>query len=191
MSKALPVTPQEIADAAVDAAERAPRSCICMRAIRRPASRTRVPSVRNRPENHQAAFQLVINLTTGGAPTMTVDERVRPARSTSRSGVAEHGVDEFWIFAWLNRFKKFEHDWELKHVQTRTSCSAHLQDIEFVLKTLSETGTRFEFECYDTAHLYQSRLLPAAGPGEAAAVRADGIRPAGRHRRASGGTCCT
>ena len=54
-----------------------------------------------------------------------------------------------------NRFKKFEHDWELKHLQNKDIVFRNtFQDIEYVLKTLSETGTRFEFECYDTAHLY-------------------------------------
>src|SRR6266850_2561767 len=58
-------------------------------------------------------------------------------------------------FGMLNRFKKFEHDWELKHLQNKDIVFRNtFQDIEYVLKTLSETGTRFEFECYDTAHLY-------------------------------------
>jgi len=66
------------------------------------------------PENHQAALHCVIKLTTGGAPTMTVDERVRPAGSTSRKSLPQHGIDEFCpFFGMLNRFKKFEHDWEL------------------------------------------------------------------------------
>jgi uncharacterized protein (DUF849 family) len=61
----------------------------------------------------------------------------------------------FGFFGMLNRFKKFEHEWELKHLQNKDIVFRNtFQDIEYVLTTLSETGTRFEFECYDTAHLY-------------------------------------
>src|SRR5690606_11421689 len=37
------------------------------------------------------------------------------------------------------------------------------QDIEYVLRTLSDAGTRFEFECYDTAHLYNLAHFLDAG----------------------------
>jgi uncharacterized protein (DUF849 family) len=55
----------------------------------------------------------------------------------------------------LNRFKDFKHDWEPamlgnKDIVFRNS----YQDIEYVLRTMAESGTRFEFECYDTSHLY-------------------------------------
>src|SRR6201995_3230856 len=65
------------------------------------------------------------------------------------------GSMNFAFFGMLNRFKKFDHEWERKHVENKDIVFRNtFQDIEFVLKTLSETGTRFEFECYDTAHLY-------------------------------------
>ena len=87
---------------------------------------------------------------------MTVDERVRPA-AVYKPEVASlnMGSMNFAFFGMLNRFKKFEHDWELKHLENKDIVFRNtFQDIEYVLKTLSETGTRFEFECYDTAHLY-------------------------------------
>jgi uncharacterized protein (DUF849 family) len=65
------------------------------------------------------------------------------------------GSMNFAFFGMLNRFKKFEHEWERKHLENKDIVFRNtFQDIEYVLKTLSETGTRFEFECYDTAHLY-------------------------------------
>ena len=157
MSKALPVTPQEIADAAVDAAEAG--AAIVHLHARNPKT--------GQPDQSPEAFapflkiikqrsNCVINLTTGGAPTMTVDERVRPA-AVYKPEVASlnMGSMNFGFFGMLNRFKKFEHDWELKHLQNKDIVFRNtFQDIEYVLKTLSETGTRFEFECYDTAHLY-------------------------------------
>jgi uncharacterized protein (DUF849 family) len=66
------------------------------------------------------------------------------------------GSMNFGLFPMLKRFKNFDHDWE----QTVLENSRDLvfrntfKDIEFVLETLSASGTRFEFECYDTAHLY-------------------------------------
>jgi uncharacterized protein (DUF849 family) len=157
MSKALPVTPQEIADAAVDAAEAG--AAIVHLHARNPKT--------GQPDQSPEAFapflkiikqrtNAVINLTTGGAPTMTVDERVRPA-AVYKPEVASlnMGSMNFGFFGMLNRFKKFEHDWELKHLQNKDIVFRNtFQDIEYVLKTLAETGTRFEFECYDTAHLY-------------------------------------
>ena len=87
---------------------------------------------------------------------MKVDERVRPA-AVYKPEVASlnMGSMNFGFFGMLNRFKKFEHDWERKHVENKDIVFRNtFQDIEYVLQTLSETGTRFEFECYDTAHLY-------------------------------------
>jgi uncharacterized protein (DUF849 family)/3-hydroxyacyl-CoA dehydrogenase len=157
MSKALPITPQEIADAAVDAAEAG--AAIVHLHARNPKT--------GQPDQSPEAFapflkiikqrsNAVINLTTGGSPTMTVDERVRPA-AVYKPEIASlnMGSMNFAFFGMLNRFKKFEHDWELKHLQNKDIVFRNtFQDIEYVLNTLAETNTRFEFECYDTAHLY-------------------------------------
>lgn len=157
MSPALPVTPQEIADAAVEAAEAG--AAIVHLHARNPET--------GQPDQSPEAFapflkiikqrsNAVINLTTGGSPTMTVDERVRPA-AVYKPEVASlnMGSMNFGFFGMLNRFKTFKHEWERKHVENKDIVFRNtFQDIEFVLRTLSETGTRFEFECYDTAHLY-------------------------------------
>ncbi len=157
MSKALPVTPEEIADAAVAAAE-AGAAIVHLHA--------RDPKT-GQPDQSPEAFapflkvikqrsDCVINLTTGGAPTMRVEERVRPA-AVYKPEVASlnMGSMNFGFFGMLNRFKTFEHEWERKHLENKDIVFRNtFQDIEYVLRTLSETGTRFEFECYDTAHLY-------------------------------------
>jgi len=70
--------------------------------------------------------------------------------------------------------------------RTRTSVPQYLQDIEYVLKTLSETGTRFEFECYDTAHLYNLNYFLEQGMVKPP-LFVQTVRPAGRNRRPSGG----
>jgi uncharacterized protein (DUF849 family) len=157
MSPALPVTPSEIADAAVGAAE-AGAAIIHLHA-RNPQT--------GQPDQTPEAFEpflkvikqrsaCVINLTTGGSPTMRVEERVRPA-AVFKPEVASlnMGSMNFGLFGMLNRFKTFKHEWEEKHLANRDIVFRNTyQDIEYVVTTLSESGTRFEFECYDTAHLY-------------------------------------
>ncbi len=157
MSKALPVTPQEIADAAVEAAE-AGAAIVHLHA--------RDPKT-GRPDQTPEAFapflkiikqrsNCVVNLTTGGAPNMTVDERVRPA-AVYKPEVASlnMGSMNFGLFGMLNRFKTFQHDWERAYLENKDIVFRNtFKDIEYVISTLSGNGTRFEFECYDTAHLY-------------------------------------
>jgi uncharacterized protein (DUF849 family) len=157
MSPALPVTPQEIIDAALGAAE-AGAAIIHLHA--------RDPET-GKPDQSPEGFaaflptikqgtNAVLNLTTGGAPYMKVAERVEPARKY-RPEVASlnMGSMNFGLFGMLDRFKDFKHDWEKEHLGNRDIVFRNsFQDIAFVLDTLSEAGTRFEFECYDTSHLY-------------------------------------
>jgi uncharacterized protein (DUF849 family) len=157
MSKALPVTPEEIADAAIGAAEAG--AAIVHLHARNP--KTGQPD--QRPEAFAPFLKVikqrtdaVINLTTGGAPYMTVDERVLPAK-TYKPEVASlnMGSMNFGLFGMLKRFKTFEHDWEEKHLGNKDIVFRNtFQDIEYVLTTMAEAGTRFEFECYDISHLY-------------------------------------
>jgi len=166
MSKALPVTAAEIAEAAIGAAE-AGAAIVHLHA--------RDP-IDGRPDQSAEAFapflgvikqrtNAVLNLTTGGAPTMTVAERVRPAQVHQPEVASLNmGSMNFGLFGMLNRFKSFEHDWEEAHLGNRDIVFRNsFQDIGFVLETLSGSGTRFEFECYDTAHLYNLRHFLDAG----------------------------
>ncbi len=157
MSPALPVTPSEIADAAVGAAE-AGAAIVHLHA--------RNPNT-GQPDQSPEAFEpflkvikqrsgCVINITTGGSPIMTVDERVKPA-AVFKPEVASlnMGSMNFGLFGMLNRFKTFKHEWEEKYLGNHDIIFRNtFKDIEYVVTTLSESGTRFEFECYDTAHLY-------------------------------------
>jgi uncharacterized protein (DUF849 family) len=158
MSPYLPVTAEEIADSAVGAAE-AGAAIIHLHA-RNP--------VDGRPDQNPALFKpflevikqrtdAVINLTTGGHPSMTVDERIRPA-VTFQPEVASlnMGTMGFGLFPMLNRYKTFKHDWEAPALEASRDLvfKNTYADIERLLLTLSPMGTRFEFECYDTSHLY-------------------------------------
>jgi 3,5-dioxohexanoate:acetyl-CoA acetone transferase len=158
MSPYLPVTPEEIADAAVGAAE-AGAAIVHLHA--------RDP-ITGKPDQSPEAFgkflpqikqrtSAVVNLTTGGAPYMTVAERVRPA-AVFQPEVASlnMGSMNFGLFPMLNRFKDFKHDWERPALEASRDLVFRnsFKDIEYVLATCAESGTRFEFECYDTSHLY-------------------------------------
>ncbi|MEZ5665959.1 MAG: 3-keto-5-aminohexanoate cleavage protein [Alphaproteobacteria bacterium] len=158
MSAALPVTPTEIAEAAIGAAE-AGAAIIHLHARDPNDGRpTQDPAVFMQflPRIKQAC-DAVINLTTGGAPTMTVAERLRPAAELQPEVASLNmGSMNFGLFPMLERFKEFKHDWERQHlVNSRDLVFKNtFQDIETVLTTCSGNRTRFEFECYDISHLY-------------------------------------
>lgn len=158
MSGSLPVTPEEIADSAVAAAEAG--AAILHLHARDPET--------GRPDQSPEAFErflsrvkqrtnAVVNLTTGGAPYMTVQERVRPA-ATFKPEIASlnMGSMNFGLFPMLERFKEFKHPWEREALENSRDLIFRntFRDIEYVLDMLRGAGTRFEFECYDVGHLY-------------------------------------
>lgn len=158
MSPYLPVTADEIADAALGAAE-AGAAIVHLHA--------RDPQT-GKPDQSPEAFlpfvrrikqasDVVINLTSGGAPYMKIDERIKPS-TTLKPEVASlnMGSMNFGLFPMLNRYKEFKHEWEREHLANSTDLIFRntFKDIEFALASCSENGTRFEFECYDVSHLY-------------------------------------
>ena len=166
MSPYLPITPEEIIEQSVAAAEAG--AAILHLHARDPET--------GKPEQTPEAFarflpqikertDAVINLTTGGSPYMRVQERVAPAaRFKPEVASLNMGSMNFGLFGMLRRFKEFKHDWEEKHLANKDIVFRNtFQDIEYVLRTLSDSGTRFEFECYDTAHLYNLAHFLDAG----------------------------
>ncbi len=158
MSPYLPITPQEIIDASLGAAE-AGASIIHLHA-RNPED--------GRPDQTPEAFAkflpqikqatgAVINLTTGGGPGMSKEERAKPA-AVFKPEVASlnMGSVNFALHRMLERYKEFKHDWEKPALERSrdTVFRNSFADIEYVLETCGGNDTRFEFECYDIAHLY-------------------------------------
>jgi uncharacterized protein (DUF849 family) len=163
MSAFLPVTQEEITEQAVAAAE-AGAAIIHLHA-RNP--------VDGRPDQSPEAFadivrdlhqrsNAVINLTTGGSPFMSIEERIGPAM-TWRPEIASlnMGSMNFGLFPLLDRFKHFRHDWERAMLESSRDLVFRnsFRDIEYALRSLNETGARYEFECYDTSHLYNLRYF--------------------------------
>jgi uncharacterized protein (DUF849 family) len=158
MSPYLPVTPEQIATAALEAAE-AGAAIIHIHA-RNP--------VDGRPDQSVARFQpiiaalrertnAVLNITTGGSPFMFVEERILPA-AHFRPELASlnMGSLNFGLYPMLQRFHDFRFSWERQSLEDSRDLIFRntFQDIEYVLTTLSKQGTKFEFECYDVGHLY-------------------------------------
>lgn len=158
MSPHLPVTPEEIAESSIGAA-RAGAAIIHLHA--------RDP-VTGRPDQRPEAFRpflekirqgcdAVINLTTGGSPYMTVQERLQPALVLKPEVASMNmGTMGFGLFPMLNRFKEFKHDWERPYLEGSKDLIFRntYGDIETSLRELAPNRTRYEFECYDTSHLY-------------------------------------
>ncbi len=158
MSPHLPVTAEEIADAAIGAAE-AGAAIVHLHA--------RDPET-GRPDQRPEAFKpflqvikqrsdCVVNITTGGAPSMTIEERVKPAATFAPEVASLNmGSMNFGLFPMLARFKDLRHDWERQHLENSRNLvfKNTFQDIEYILTTCAENNTRFEFECYDISHLY-------------------------------------
>jgi len=158
MSPHLPISATEIADAAIGAAEAG--AAIVHLHARDPKD--------GRPDQSPDAFApflrvikqrsaVVVNITTGGAPTMSIEERVRPA-ATFKPEVASlnMGSMNFGLYPMLGRYKTFKHAWEQPYLEgSRERIFKNtFADIEYILTTCAENGTRFEIECYDIGHLY-------------------------------------
>ncbi len=158
MSPHLPITPAEIADAAIGAAE-AGAAVVHLHA-RDPRD--------GRPDQSPEAFApflkiikqrtgAIVNITTGGAATMSIEERVRPA-ATFKPEVASlnMGSMNFGLYPMLARYKSFKYEWEKQYLEgSRDRIFKNtFADIEYILTTCAENGTRFEIECYDIGHLY-------------------------------------
>jgi uncharacterized protein (DUF849 family) len=99
----------------------------------------------------------VINLTSGGSPHMKLEERVRPAASLKPEVASLNmGSMNFGLFPLADKYPEFKFDWERQHLEaTRDVVFRNtFKDIEYILSSCYENGTRFEFECYDISHLY-------------------------------------
>jgi uncharacterized protein (DUF849 family) len=158
MSPYLPITPAQIADAAIGAAEAG--AAIVHLHARDPRD--------GRPDQNPdlfraflpmiaAASDVVVNLTTGGAATMTTDERLQPALQLKPEVASLNmGSMNFGLYPMLKRQTSFQHDWERPYLEgSRDRIFKNtFADIERILTACAENGTRFEIECYDIGHLY-------------------------------------
>lgn len=159
MSPYLALTPDQIAEQAIEAAEagaailhlhaRDPRDG-------RPSADPRVfdqfvPRIK-------AATDAVINITTGGSTRMTLEERLAyPLQARPEMCSLNMGSMNFSVHPLARKYSQWQHDWEKPYVEGMEDLIFRntFRDIKHILQVLGqECGTRFEFECYDVGHLY-------------------------------------
>lgn len=172
MSPHLPVTPEQIANSAIEAAE-AGASVLHLHArdpeTGRPSAdinvfRQFLPRIKD-------ATDAVVNLTTGGSSQMSIEQRLSaPAELAPEMCSLNMGSVNFGLFPMKDRYSDWTHDWEETFLEnTRDTVFKNtFHDIETVFRLLGdEAGARFECECYDVGHiqtiayyLKQQRLVP-------------------------------
>ena len=167
MSRHLPITADQIADAALGA--HAAGAALVHLHARDP--------VNGKPDQRPEAFapflkriklacDAVINITTGGAPTMGVEERLQPcAYFKPEVASLNMGSMNFGLFPMLARFNEFKFDWEKPYLEGSDDriFKNTFKDIANILTTCAANNTRFEIECYDIGHLYTLRHFADRG----------------------------
>lgn len=158
MSSALPITPDEISAQSIAAAE-AGAAILHLHA--------RIPET-GEPTGDPDIFACflpvikqrtaaVVNITTGGSPAMTVEDRLRGAvRFAPEMCSLNMGSMNFGLFPAAKRFSGWKHAWEQPYLLNSDDFIFRntFRDIAYILETLGEAGTKFEHECYDVGHLY-------------------------------------
>ncbi|MCK1315459.1 3-keto-5-aminohexanoate cleavage protein [Bradyrhizobium sp. 23] len=159
MTPYLPITPAQIASSAIEAAKAG--AAILHLHAREPANgrpSADVALFREFLPEIKAKCDAIINITTGGAPTMTVQERLEGPRSLSPEMASLNlGSMNFGLFPIAEKRQEFKYHWEKSYLAgTKAGIFKNtFEDIETIIKTLGEGhGTRFEYECYDIGHLY-------------------------------------
>jgi len=168
MSPHLPVTPQEIAEQSIAAAQAG--AAIVHLHARDPADGRPTPSadtyMRFLPQI-AAACDAVVNITTGGSVGMTLEERVQGAmRASPEMASLNMGSINFAMFKMAEKPREWKHAWEQPYLlSTEDGIFRNtFRDIRHILQTLGEGhGTKFECECYDIGHLYNLAHFVDAG----------------------------
>ena len=158
MSPHLPVTAEQIADSAIGAA-RAGAAIVHLHARDPRDGRPRQdPDLfRQFLPRIAAACDVVVNITTGGSQTMTVEERLQPALLLKPELASLNmGTMNFGLYEMLPRQKSWQHEWEPQYLAASEAgmFKNTFKDIADILRLCRPNGTRFELECYDIGHLY-------------------------------------
>ncbi|ESX90932.1 3-keto-5-aminohexanoate cleavage protein [Mesorhizobium sp. LSHC412B00] len=159
MSPYLPITPSEIVDAAVGAAE-AGASVIHLHA-RDPETGKPTPDPKLfmdfLPRIKQQT-NAVMNISTGGGLKMTLDERLEAAHAAKPELCSLNmGSMNFALHHIAPKYTDWKYDWEKGYLEDTKKgiVSNTFEQIERIILEVGQAyGTKFEFECYDVSHLY-------------------------------------
>ena len=159
MSDALPITPNQIAEQAIAAADAG--AAILHLHARDPKDGRPTPDpavfMQFLPRIKQSC-DAVINITTGGGLAMTVEERLAaPLQASPEMCSLNMGSMNFALHPLADRYQNWKHEWEKQYLlQSAENIFRNtFRDIEKIYKLMGEGhGTKFEHECYDVGHLY-------------------------------------
>ena len=159
MSPYLPLTPDQIAEQAIEAAQAGAAILHLHARDPRDGRPTPDPAVFEQfVPRIKAATDAVINITTGGSTRMTLEERLAyPLRARPEMCSLNMGSMNFSIHPAARKISAWQHDWEQSYVEGMEDLIFRntFRDIKHILRVLGdECDTRFEFECYDVGHLY-------------------------------------
>lgn len=167
MSPHLPVTPDEIASDAIAAAE-AGASIVHIH-VRDPDTGEPITDLelfREVASQIQSETDVIVQPTTGGAPTMAPEERVQviPALSPEMAS-CNQGSLNIGLYPMLERYDEFEYDWEREYLEAswKNVFQNTFHDLRTMLPVFDEHGTKPELECYDVGHLHNARHLVDRG----------------------------
>lgn len=159
MSDYLPITPQQIADQAIAAANAG--AAILHLHARDPESGRPTADIdvfRQFLPRIKQETDAIINITTGGGHNMTVEQRMQPPLNLQPEMCSLNmGSMNFGLYPLADRYDTWKHDWEPGYLEnTRDFIFKNtFKDIETILQQIGEgCSTRFEYECYDVGHLY-------------------------------------
>lgn len=158
LSPYLPVTPAEIAEQSISAANSG--AAIIHLHARQPkdGKPTNNPDIfRQFLSKINSASDAILNISTGVALGMTLDERLaavtefQPELCSLNMGSINFNVsraakaDVNWKYDWEKQFLQQSEDIVFRNT---------FKDIEYIINTVNQYGTKFEYECYDIGHLY-------------------------------------
>jgi uncharacterized protein (DUF849 family) len=159
MSPYLPLTPEDIARQAIDAAMAG--AAILHLHARDPVDGRPTPDPKIFGQfvpRIKAATDAVINITTGGSTRMSLEERLAyPLVAKPEMCSLNMGSMNFSIHPLAKRISEWRYEWEKPYIEGMEDMIFRntFRDIKHILKVLGDDcGTRFEFECYDVGHLY-------------------------------------
>ncbi|UCF91655.1 MAG: 3-keto-5-aminohexanoate cleavage protein [Desulfobacterales bacterium] len=160
LSPYLPITPEQIAAEALAAAE-AGAATVHLHA-RDPQSGRPTMDLdlfRSFCRQVHAQSDVVICITTGGAPTMTPEERMVAVRELRPELASINmGSINFGLFPMMAKIKHYQFDWEEPYLEASKDLifKNTFYDQERIFKIMDECGTKPEMECYDVGHLYNT-----------------------------------
>jgi uncharacterized protein (DUF849 family) len=167
MSPYLPITPNQIAEASIEAAGAGAAILHLHARDPRDGRPTADPDVfMEFLPRIAASCDAVINVTTGGGQHMTLEERIAGAVAAEPELASFNmGSMNFALYPMLARYDTFLYDWERAHLENSRDFVFRntFREMEYVLARLGEFGTRFEFECYDVGHLHNLAHLLERG----------------------------